>query len=559
MLMENYARATFDSYEDFAQNFSISVPENYNFAFDCVDVLAQKTPDKPALVWCNESGDEKTYSFSELSVLSDGAARFFRSNGIKKGDRVMLILKRRAQYWYIVLGLMKLGAVSIPATHLLTKKDIAYRNEMASIEGIVAVDDEAILSTIEDAQTMFPVTCLIKLGAAREGWLGFDDGVAACMAGERPERITENDDMMMLYFTSGTTGLPKMVTHNFIYPLGHIITARFWHDLHPGSLHLTVSDTGWAKASWGKMFGQWLCEAAVFVYDHERFNAVKMLEVICKYKLTSFCAPPTVFRFLVREDLRAYDLSSLESVTTAGEPLNPDIFLEFQRLTGIMIREAYGQTEMTPMALTSPYIEARPGSLGKMSPAYDLCLMDEQGEEVQSGEDGEICIRIQPGEVPGVFMGYYRDPDLTESVWSDGLYHTGDRAKMDEDGYLWFIGRNDDMIKSSGYRIGPFEVESALLEHPAVLECAVTSVPDPLRGQAVKASIILADRYLTAPLNDLKKELQDHVKAITAPYKYPRIIDFVTSLPKTISGKIQRVIIRNTPSKAENLKELREI
>jgi len=551
MLLEKYAKASFSDYEDFSKNFHIQVPENFNFTFDCIDKLSAKYPDKPALVWCNENGEEKTYTFSELSRLSDAAARFFLSIGIKKGDMVMLILKRRAQYWFSVLGLIKIGAVSIPATHLLTKKDIAYRNEAASIEAIISVDDEHILDTIEKANDLFPVKHLIKIGGKRNGWVSLDDGMKENMTGSDIARTTTNADLMMLYFTSGTTGQPKMVKHSYTYPLGHITTARYWHDLHPDSLHLSVSDTGWGKASWGKMFGQWLCEAAVFVYDHERFNAQKMLEIVSRYKLTSFCAPPTVFRFMIREDLASYDLSHLESVTTAGEALNPDIFHAFQKATGLIIREAYGQTETTPIALTSPYTPSRPGSLGKPSPAYDVLLVKENGEEAAVGEEGEICIRIQPGEVPGIFMGYHNDSAQTNRAWSDGLYHTGDKARFDEDRYLWFIGRVDDMIKSSGYRIGPFEVESVLLEHPAVLECAITGVPDPLRGQIVKASVILSDGY--AKSDALIKELQEYVKTITAPYKYPRIIDFVTELPKTISGKIQRAVIRNQTATQEDI------
>ena len=551
MLLEKYAKASFSDYEDFSKNFHIQVPENFNFTFDCIDELSTMYPDKPALVWCNENGEEKTYTFSELSRLSDAAARFFLSIGIKKGDMVMLILKRRAQYWFSVLGLIKIGAVSIPATHLLTKKDIAYRNEAASIEAIISVDDEHILDTIEKANGLFPVKHLIKIGGKRNGWVSLDDGMKENITGSDIARTTTNADLMMLYFTSGTTGQPKMVKHSYTYPLGHITTARYWHDLHPDSLHLSVSDTGWGKASWGKMFGQWLCEAAVFVYDHERFNAQKMLEIVSRYKLTSFCAPPTVFRFMIREDLASYDLSHLESVTTAGEALNPDIFHAFQKATGLIIREAYGQTETTPIALTSPYTPSRPGSLGKPSPAYDVLLVKENGEEAAVGEEGEICIRIQPGEVPGIFMGYHNDPAQTNRAWSDGLYHTGDKARFDEDRYLWFIGRVDDMIKSSGYRIGPFEVESVLLEHPAVLECAITGVPDPLRGQIVKASVILSDGY--AKSDALIKELQEYVKTITAPYKYPRIIDFVTELPKTISGKIQRAVIRNQTATQEDI------
>lgn len=543
MIMERYARALFEDYEDFVTNYHIDVPENFNFAYDCVDDLARVSPDKTALVWCNDLGEEASFTFGEMATGSDAAARYFLSLGIQKGDPVMLVLKRRSQFWFAVLGLMKIGAVSIPATHLLTKKDIVYRNNAASTVAIIAVDDEKILRAVEDALPESPtVTQIVKLGTAEGDWQSFDEGMVQFALGDAPERTSQNSDMMMLYFTSGTTGMPKMVAHDFIYPLGHITTARYWHNLNENSLHLTVADTGWAKAAWGKLFGQWLCEAAVFVYDHDRFNAHDMLEVISRHKVTSFCAPPTVFRLLIKEDLRAFDLSALEYVTTAGEPLNAEVFRQFEKQTGLLIRECYGQTEMTPMVVTTPYTEPRPGSLGKASPAYNLLLLDREDKEVATGEEGEICIATTPGEVPGVFMGYYRDETLTNSVWYNGIYHTGDMAWRDEDDYLWFVGRSDDVIKSSGYRIGPFEVESALMEHPAVLECAITAAPDPDRGQAVKATVILTKGYTAS--DALKKELQEHVKNITAPYKYPRIVEFVEELPKTISGKIQRVVIR---------------
>ncbi len=543
MLMERYARASFQDQDDFMQNYNITVPENYNFAFDCVDELACLSPDKPALVWCNDKGEEATYTFSQLSALSDAAARFFAAAGIRPGDAVMLMLKRRAQFWFALLGLMKLGAVAIPATHLLTEKDIIYRNNAASTVAIITTGDEPLLAAVDASIPHSPtVRCRIKLGGARAGWLRFDEGLAAHQAGPAPLRVTHNNDLMMLYFTSGTTGMPKMVAHNFAYPLAHITTARFWQQLHPGSLHLTVADTGWAKAAWGKIFGQWLCEAAVFVYDHERFSACDMLNVISRHRVTSFCAPPTVYRFLIKEDLSAYDLHALEHVTTAGEPLNAEVFTQFKKQTGLSIYEAYGQTEMAPMVITTPYMQPRPGALGIASPAYEMLLLDDAGNEVAPGQEGEICIRTAPGEKLGVFQGYYRDAPLTAGAFRSEVYHTGDKAQRDTDGYLWFIGRADDVIKASGYRIGPFEVESVLMEHPAVLECAVTGTPDPIRGQAVKASIILAKGYTAS--EELKKELQAFVKTNTAPYKYPRVVEFVSELPKTISGKIQRVLIR---------------
>lgn len=543
MLMEKYAQSSFADYNDFIKNYHINVPQNYNFGFDCVDELAKSIPDKVALVWCNDLGESANFTFKQMAAYSDAAARFFLNIGVKKGDKVMLILKRRYQFWFALLGLIKIGAIAIPATHLLKKKDIIYRNNAAEVSCIVCVDQKELMSEIEASLPQSStIKNLVKLGDKQENWHSFDLGISEQASGNKPERTTENQDTMLLYFTSGTTGMPKMVTHNFIYPLGHITTARYWQNLHNSSLHFTVADTGWAKAAWGKIFGQWLCEASVFVYDHERFDAKEMLSIISKYKVTSFCAPPTVYRFMIREDLKQYDLSSLEYVTTAGEPLNPEVFKRFQQQTGLIIRESYGQTETTPIIITTPYSEAHPGSLGKKSPAYDVVLLDENDCEVGVEEEGEICVRTQPGEFPGVFTGYYNDDQLNERVWRGEFYHTGDKAYVDKEGYYWYIGRSDDIIKSSGYRIGPFEVESALMEHPAVLECAITGVPDDVRGQVIKASIILNAGFEAS--ENLIVELQDFVKKNTAPYKYPRIIEFVEVLPKTISGKIQRVVIR---------------
>ena len=542
MLMERYARANFAGQQDFEQNFKIDVPENYNFAFDCIDELAARQPDKTALVWCNDQGAQATYSFSQLAAGMNAAARYFASLGVAKGDRVMLMLKRRAQYWFVFLGLMKLGAVAIPATHQLTKKDIVYRCNAANVAAIVAADDDMLLDSITQALPEAPTVRHLVCLNARGDWQDLDRGMQAFREGAALPRVTKNNDMMMLYFTSGTTGMPKMVAHNHAYPLAHIATARFWHNLHPGSLHLTVADTGWAKCAWGKMFGQWLCEAAVFVYDHERFNAKELLEVVARHKVTSFCAPPTVYRFLIKEDLSDVDLSHLEYVTTAGEPLNPEVFQQFKDATGLELHECYGQTETTPLVITSPYMRPRPGSLGRPSPAYDLVLLDADGNEVPPGEEGEICVRTGPAGQPGVFMGYQQDDLLNERAWRFGVYHTGDIARLDADGYLWFIGRGDDVIKSSGYRIGPFEVESVLMEHPAVLECAITGIPDAVRGQVVKATVVLAKGFEAS--KTLMRELQDFVKRNTAPYKYPRVVEFVKTLPKTISGKIQRAVIR---------------
>ncbi len=544
MLLERYAPASFAGQTDFEQNFHIDVPANFNFAFDCVDELARTKPDAPALVWCDYDGNEASYTFAEVAARQDAAARYFASLGLGRGDTVMLMLKRRAQFWFATLGLIKLGAVAIPATHQLTAKDLIYRNNAASIAAIVAVDDADVMNAAEQSLAGSPsLKFLIKTGEdARAGWLNFDGGLAANMRGADLPRVTQNDDDLFIYFTSGTTGPPKMVAHNQIYPLGHIVTARFWQNLHPGSLHLTVADTGWAKASWGKLFGQWLCEAAVFVYDHDYFDVKKLMEVLSRHKVTSFCAPPTIFRYVVRTNLDEYDLSALEWVTTAGEPLNPDVSRRFKEKTGLDIREGYGQTETTPVILTTPYMEPKFGSLGRPNPEYHVKLLDADGAEVPQGENGEISIFATPGKTPGIFTGYYRDPARTAAIWQNNVYHTGDLAFQRPDGYYDFVGRADDVIKVASYRIGPFEVESVLIEHPAVVECAVTGAPDEKRGQTVKASIILAEGYAPGPA--LAAELQQYVKDNTAPYKYPRIVEFVTELPKTISGKIKRAEIR---------------
>lgn len=542
MLMERYARADFDDFDDFSKNYRVQVPENFNFAFDCVDELAREKPDATAMVWCNEAGESATFTFGQMAAYSDAAARFFASLGIGKGDAVMLILKRRIQYWFALLGLMKLGAVSIPATHMLTEKDIVYRNNAADIKAIITVDDAALVQAIDDAMPDSPtIRHHLMLGKAADGWLSFDVGLAAHMQGEAPRRTSQNADTMMMYFTSGTTGLPKMVSHDFTYPLGHITTARYWHALHPGSLHFTIADTGWAKAAWGKIFGQWLCEAAIFVYDHDHFNAGDLLKVIERHKVTSFCAPPTVFRLFVKMNLAAYDLSHLEHFTTAGEALSAEVYNRFKEMTGHCVREGYGQTEVGPIAFTPPFIPPKPGSIGCATPAYPVMLLDEDGNEVANGE-GEICVKAVPGEYPGIFRGYYRDDTITAKAWHDGIYHTGDRASIDEDGYIWFIGRADDVIKTAGYRVGPYEVESVLAEHPAVQECAVTGVKDPLRGEVIKATVVLAEGY--EPSGALQKELQAFMLENTAAYKCPRLFEFVKTMQKTISGKIKRAAIR---------------
>jgi len=546
MLEKYLSRVEFSSYEDFKEGFAIEVPENFNFAYDVVDEWARIAPEKTALVWCNEQGEKASFTFAQVKLYSDKTANFFRSLGIGKGDPVMLILKRRYEFWFCLLALHKLGAVAIPATHLLTTKDIVYRNNAADIKAIVAVADKKIQDCVDAAQADSPTLALkIIVGGQHEGWHDFNAGLAQAPAEfARPTgaAATRNEDTLLLYFTSGTTGYPKMVRHDQTYPLGHILTAAYWQNVKKDGLHLTVSDTGWAKSAWGKIYGQWLAGTAVFVYDYERFVPKDFLRVVVENGVTTFCAPPTIYRYLIKEDLTQYNLEKLEYCVVAGEPLNPEVYNQFLKMTGLRLMEGYGQTESVVMVATYPWMEPKPGSMGKPSPGFEMDIVDENGRSCEVGEVGEIVVRTDRRIPVGMFKGYYRDEELTKKVWHDGLYHTGDTAWRDEDGYYWFVGRTDDIIKSSGYRIGPFEVESALLEHPAVLECAVTGVPDELRGQVVKATVVLAAGY--EPSEVLAKELQEHVKKVTAPYKYPRIIEFVTELPKTISGKIRRVEIR---------------
>lgn len=546
MMIEKYAKGNFQSYEDFVQNFEIMVPDNFNFAFDVVDEYAETDPDKKALVWCDENGNESIFTFKDLKYFSDKTANFLTSTGIRKGDAVMLILKRRYEFWFCILALHKIGAICIPATHLLTSKDIKYRSNAADVKMIVTIPDEEVLHHIDLAEPESP-TLLYKvvIGDPQEGWISFDRGVASASSDfPRPGGTlsTSNSDISLLYFTSGTTGMPKMVQHNFLYPLGHILTAQYWQNVQDNGLHLTIADTGWAKAVWGKIYGQWICGSAVFVYDYDKFVPKLLLEQIVKHNVTTFCAPPTIYRFLIKENLSHYQFKKLKYCVVAGEPLNPEVYNQFLQQTGIKLMEGYGQTELTVALATYPWMEPKPGSMGKPSPGYDIGLMDEAGNSCDIGQEGQIVIHTKHRKPIGIFDGYYRDPERTKSVWHDDIYYTGDMAWRDEDGYFWFVGRSDDVIKSSGYRIGPFEVESALMEHPAVLECAITAVPDPDRGQIVKATVVLTAGYV--PGDTLAVELQDHVKRVTAPYKYPRTIEFVNELPKTISGKIRRVELR---------------
>ncbi len=552
MVLDKYLSQTeFTSYQDFITNFKVQVPENFNFAFDVVDEIARETPEKVAMVWCNDLGEERIFTFAQMKKYSDKAANFFLSAGIRKGDPVMLILKRRFEFWFCILALHKIGAITIPATHLLSPKDIVYRNNAADIKMIVCVAEPEVIGHIEASEEKSPSLKMKALiNEDRDGWLNFNSGMES--SSEEFVRLSvedrpQNEDIMLLYFTSGTTGMPKMVNHNFIYPLGHILTAKYWQNVQDNGLHLTVADTGWAKSAWGKLYGQWLSGSAVMTYDFDKFVPKHMMEVIEKHKITTFCAPPTIYRFLIKEDLTKYDLSSLKYCVVAGEPLNPEVYKQFLEATGLKLMEGYGQTELTVTMATFSWMEPKPGSMGKPSPGYHIDLVDDEGNSCEVGDEGQIVIYTDQNRPVGMFNGYYRDEALSRKVWHDDVYYTGDMAWRDEDGYYWFVGRADDVIKSSGYRIGPFEVESALMEHPAVLECAITAVPDPDRGQVVKATVILSKNYTAS--DELAKELQEHVKRVTAPYKYPRIVEFVTELPKTISGKIRRVQIREEDGK----------
>jgi acetyl-CoA synthetase len=545
-------QTTFTSQEDYKQNLQFVIPDNFNYAYDVIDEWAKTHPEKLAILWSNDEDVTERVTFAQLKEKTDRAASYFTQLGIGKGDPVMLVLKRRIEFWISILALHKIGAIAIPATHMLTTHDIVYRNTQADIKAIICVGETYVQEQIFNAMPDSP-SLKVVISVGPEVHEGFHDWHKEWMQAPefvRPaEPVNENDDTMLMYFTSGTSGKPKMVAHDFLYALGHITTGAFWHNLKEDSLHITVADTGWAKAAWGKIYGQWLAGAAIFVFDHEKFTADKILRQIEKHKVTSFCAPPTVYRFMIHEDFSNYDLSSLKYCCTAGEALNPAVFDKFYERTGIRMMEGFGQTETTMTLGTMPWNTPKPGSMGLPNPQYDIDLVRTDGTSCEDGEKGEIVIRTDKGKPIGLFKGYYRADDITEKAWHDGMYHTGDMAWRDEDGYYWFEGRIDDVIKSSGYRIGPFEVESALMTHPSVVECAITGVPDDTRGMVVKATIILKDEWKAKAGDELKKELQEHVKRETAPYKYPRIIEFVDELPKTISGKIRRVEIREKDKK----------
>ena len=555
-ILSRFLRQTsFVSEEDYRENLEFLIPNNFNFAYDVVDAWAEVAPDKIALLWTNEEGAERRLSFADLKRESDQAASYLRSLGINRGDMVMLIEKRRLEWWITMLALHKLGAVPIPATHMLTSHDIVYRNNAASVKAIICVGEPYVLGEVKKALPDSPtVDLLVSIGPnVPEGFHDWHKEIALAPAFSRPRFVNANGDTMILYFTSGTSGEPKMVAHDFLYALGHLTTGVFWHNLTPDSIHLTVADTGWGKAVWGKFYGQWFAGACVFVFDHEKFTAEKILRQMEKYRITSFCAPPTVYRFLVHEDFSRYDLSALRYCTTAGEALNAAVYERFYKLTGLRLMEGFGQTETTLTLGTFPWMQPKPGSMGKPNAQYEIALLRPDLTPCEDGEKGEIAVRLNEGhKAIGLFKEYYRDSNTTFEACHDGYYFTGDMAWRDKDGYYWFEGRADDVIKSSGYRIGPFEVESALMKHPAVVECAITGVPDETRGMVVKATVVLAADWKDKAGDALVQELQAHVKHETAPYKYPRIIEFVDELPKTISGKIRRVEIRERDKKVEN-------
>ncbi|NLO86506.1 MAG: AMP-binding protein [Clostridiales bacterium] len=536
------------TYDDFNKKFRIARPESFNFAFDIADRIANEAPEKLAVLWTDENGTAIRYTFGELKEESNRAANLLVSKGIKKGDKVMLILRRHLEFWPIMMALHKIGAVAVPATHLLTEKDVLYRVECAQIQMmIISHKDEGVLKSAQITKEKCPcLENIMVLRGEREGFSSY--GVEMPLQSDvfdkpQGDAYPQNEDLLLLYFTSGTTGMPKMVVHNHYYPLGHIATSLYWQQCIDDGIHLTISETGWAKSVWGKLYGQWLTGSAVFVYDFERFIAKDVLRQLATFGVTTFCAPPTMYRYMLQENFAGYDLSKLKHCAVAGEPLNPDMADEWVKRTGMPLLEAFGQTELQVALATFPFMKVRPGSMGKPSPIFDIDLVDENGVSCAAGVTGEIVVRTNDDSLPiGMFSGYYEQPELTKTVWSNDIYHTGDVAWRDEWGYYWYVGRTDDVIKSSGYRIGPFEVESALLEHPAVLETAITAAPDELRGNVVKATIVLKPGFTAG--DELKKELQEHVKRTTAPYKYPRIIEFVSELPKTISGKIRRVELR---------------
>ncbi len=514
--------------------------DKYNFAFDTVDAIAKKDPEKLAMIHIDKHKVERRFTYNDMKRASAQVANYFKSLGIKRGDRVMLVLKRHYQFWFSILALHKLGAIAIPATNLLQEHDFDYRFKAAGVSAIVCTADGEVANQVDLAAAGCPeLTTKILVGGTRDGWHDFDEEYKLFSAHfYRTEDTACGNDLMLMFFTSGTTGYPKIAAHNYKYALGHYITAKYWHGVDEDGLHFTISETGWGKALWGKLYGQWLCEGAIFTYDFDRFDAADILPMFAKYNITTFCAPPTMLRMMIKEDISKYDLSSVKHMTTAGEALNPEVYRQFEKITGLQIYEGFGQTELTLVIANLLGSSHKLGSMGKPVPLYDVDILDPDGNSVPDGETGEIVVRTSEKVPCGLFHGYYGDKEKTDEVWHDGYYHTGDTAWRDEDGYYWYVGRVDDVIKSSGYRIGPFEIESVIMELPYVLECGVCAAPDEVRGQVVKASIVLVRG--TEPTDELKREIQNYVKKHTAPYKYPRIVEFRTELPKTISGKIQR-------------------
>lgn len=536
----------YTSYDDLKTNYKLKVPDNFNFVYDIIDRYADSAPNKKALVWCDDNGEEHTFTFKDISDDSKKAACFLTAHGIKKGDFVMLILRRRYEFWHLILALHRIGAICVPATDQLLQSDIEYRTSSAPIKMIISYGNEHIMEEIEHAMPASPkVKELVTVSGERNGWTCYHkeaDNLPPSFPRPAREAATHNDDTSLVYFTSGTSGYPKMVEHNFLYPLGHITTARYWQNVEDDGLHLTVAETGWAKTIWGKIYGQWIAGTAIFVYDMKAFKPDAFLKKVAKYGVTSFCAPPTVYRLLVRQDLSKYDLSHVKYWATAGEALNPEVYNLFLKKTGAIIHEGYGQTESAILLGTFIGVEPRPGSMGKAAPGFDIDLVDKDNKPCAAGESGEIVIHVEKGAPCGLLKGYYMNEGATATAFSGGVYHTGDVAHRDDEGYYYFEGRNDDVIKSSGYRISPFEVESVLMEHPAVQECAVTGIPDDKRGELIKATIKLSPGYIAS--EELEKDIMNYAHEHTAMYKVPRKVEFVDELPKTISSKIQREVIR---------------
>ncbi len=542
-LYKEYVSDGYDA-DGVLNKFDVHVPENFNFGYDVIDRIAANEPGRRAMIWVNEEGEEHIFTYADLMKKSNQVANMLLAHGVKKGDKVLAVLKRHYQFWFLTIALCKIGAVLIPATNQLMKKDYTYRFQAADVKYVIATADGEVKEHIEEALAEYTgIQEKYIVRGNRNGWVSFDTEMEKYP--ETLDRIDNKvDDDMLLYFTSGTTGYPKMVLHSHYYAVAHIQTAKYWHNIKEDTIHLTISESGWGKCMWGKMYGQFACAATVFVYDFNRFNSADILTKIQNYKITSFCAPPTMYRMFIKEGIENYDLSNLKYSTIAGEALNPEVYNRWLEYTGLKLMEGFGQTETVLVVANLPGMEPKPGSMGRPTPLYNVDIIDEDGNSLPAGETGEIVIRTQGMKQIGMFKEYYKNSEATNNAWNNDIYHTGDTAWKDEDGYFWYVGRTDDVIKASGYRIGPFEIESVLMEHPAVLEVAVTGAKDPIRGQVVKATIVLTKEYKDKGDEALIKELQNHVKVNTAPYKYPRIVEFVDELPKTISGKIRRTEIR---------------